>query len=70
MATMDYEQENGRYDSMYNFFFFISVLSFLCSYIIRQDKGLSVDGAPQTMNHVTNVTEVLPLAQNETMITP
>ena len=68
MATMDYEQENGRYDSKYNFSL-ISVLSFLCSYTIRQDKGLSVDDAPQTMNHVTNVTEALHLAQNETMIT-
>ena len=69
MATMDYEQENGRYDSMYNFFL-TSILSFLCSYIIQQDEGLSVDDAPQTMNHVTNVTEALHLAQNETMITP
>lgn len=67
MATMDYEQENGRYDSMLIPNRSLSSFTFIIFYTVMR---LMVDRAPQMMSHATNVTEALHLAQSVTMTTP
>ena len=69
MATMDYEQENGRYDSMLNLTL-VLIACYLCSSAQQRDEVFNTDDAPQTMSHATIVTGAPHLVQSVKMTIP